>query len=89
MRMNDLSPIPGSVHKKKRVGRGNSSGQRVTPMPVVLALIGVPDAKQRCFVQRRTEQLKPDRQALRREAAGYRQRGLAEDVRRKRVMHER
>ena len=26
MRMNDLSPIPGSVHKKKRVGRGNSSG---------------------------------------------------------------
>jgi large subunit ribosomal protein L15 len=26
MRMNDLSPIPGSVHKKKRIGRGNSSG---------------------------------------------------------------
>ena len=26
MRMNDLSPNPGSVHKKKRVGRGNSSG---------------------------------------------------------------
>ena len=26
MRMNDLSPTPGSVHKKKRVGRGNSSG---------------------------------------------------------------
>jgi large subunit ribosomal protein L15 len=26
MRMNDLAPNPGSVHKKKRVGRGNSSG---------------------------------------------------------------
>jgi large subunit ribosomal protein L15 len=26
MRMNDLAPIPGSVHKKKRIGRGNSSG---------------------------------------------------------------
>ena len=26
MRQNDLSPVPGSVHKKKRVGRGNSSG---------------------------------------------------------------
>lgn len=26
MRMNDLSPNPGSVHKKKRIGRGNSSG---------------------------------------------------------------
>jgi large subunit ribosomal protein L15 len=26
MRMNDLAPVPGSVHKKKRIGRGNSSG---------------------------------------------------------------
>jgi len=26
MRMNDLAPNPGSVHKKKRIGRGNSSG---------------------------------------------------------------
>jgi large subunit ribosomal protein L15 len=26
VRANDLSPVPGSVHKKKRVGRGNSSG---------------------------------------------------------------
>ena len=26
MRQNDLSPVPGSVHKKKRIGRGNSSG---------------------------------------------------------------
>ena len=26
MRMNDLSPDPGSVHKKKRIGRGNASG---------------------------------------------------------------
>jgi large subunit ribosomal protein L15 len=26
MRPNDLRPVPGSVHKKKRVGRGNSSG---------------------------------------------------------------
>lgn len=26
MRQNDLSPVPGSVHKKKRVGRGNASG---------------------------------------------------------------
>ncbi|MPZ50943.1 MAG: 50S ribosomal protein L15 [Dehalococcoidia bacterium] len=26
MRQNDLPPVPGSVHKKKRVGRGNSSG---------------------------------------------------------------
>ena len=26
MRMNYLAPSPGSVHKKKRVGRGNSSG---------------------------------------------------------------
>lgn len=26
LRMNDLSPNPGAVHKKKRVGRGNSSG---------------------------------------------------------------
>ena len=26
MRANDLSPVPGSVHKKKRIGRGNSSG---------------------------------------------------------------
>src|SRR5688572_3794261 len=26
MRMNDLAPNPGAVHKKKRVGRGNSSG---------------------------------------------------------------
>jgi large subunit ribosomal protein L15 len=26
MRMNDLAPNPGAVHKKKRIGRGNSSG---------------------------------------------------------------
>ena len=26
MRQNDLPPVPGSVHKRKRVGRGNSSG---------------------------------------------------------------
>jgi len=26
MRASDLSPVPGSVHKKKRVGRGNASG---------------------------------------------------------------
>ena len=26
MRMNDLSPTPGSVHKKKRIARGNASG---------------------------------------------------------------
>ena len=26
MRPNDLSPVPGSTHKKKRIGRGNSSG---------------------------------------------------------------
>jgi large subunit ribosomal protein L15 len=26
VRANDLSPIPGSVHKKKRIGRGNASG---------------------------------------------------------------
>ena len=26
MRPNDLSPVPGSVHKKKRIARGNSSG---------------------------------------------------------------
>ena len=26
MRANDLSPVPGSVHKKKRLGRGNASG---------------------------------------------------------------
>jgi large subunit ribosomal protein L15 len=26
MRANDLSPVPGSVHKKKRIGRGNASG---------------------------------------------------------------
>jgi large subunit ribosomal protein L15 len=26
MRINDLRPVPGSVHKKKRVGRGNASG---------------------------------------------------------------
>jgi large subunit ribosomal protein L15 len=26
VRANDLSPVPGSVHKKKRIGRGNSSG---------------------------------------------------------------
>lgn len=30
MRPNDLSPIPGSTHKKKRVGRGNSSGHGTT-----------------------------------------------------------
>ena len=26
MRQNELPPVPGSVHKKKRVGRGNASG---------------------------------------------------------------
>lgn len=26
MRQNELPPVPGSVHKKKRIGRGNSSG---------------------------------------------------------------
>jgi large subunit ribosomal protein L15 len=26
MRINDLRPVPGSVHKKKRIGRGNASG---------------------------------------------------------------
>ena len=26
MRASDLSPTPGSVHKRKRVGRGNASG---------------------------------------------------------------
>ena len=26
MHQNDLSPVPGSVHKKKRVARGNASG---------------------------------------------------------------
>jgi large subunit ribosomal protein L15 len=26
VRPNDLSPVPGSIHKKKRVGRGNASG---------------------------------------------------------------
>ena len=26
MRMNDLAPTPGSVHKKKRIARGNASG---------------------------------------------------------------
>jgi large subunit ribosomal protein L15 len=26
VRPNDLSPVPGSVHKKKRIGRGNASG---------------------------------------------------------------
>src|SRR5712691_7812879 len=26
MRSNDLRPVPGSVHKKKRVARGNASG---------------------------------------------------------------
>ena len=26
MRPNELSPVPGSVHKKKRIGRGNASG---------------------------------------------------------------
>ncbi len=26
MRPNDLTPVPGSIHKKKRIGRGNSSG---------------------------------------------------------------
>lgn len=26
MHQSDLRPVPGSVHKKKRVGRGNSSG---------------------------------------------------------------
>lgn len=26
MRQNDLAPVPGSIHKKKRIGRGNSSG---------------------------------------------------------------
>ncbi len=26
MRPNELSPVPGSIHKKKRIGRGNASG---------------------------------------------------------------
>jgi large subunit ribosomal protein L15 len=26
MRPNDLRPVPGSIHKKKRLGRGNASG---------------------------------------------------------------
>ena len=26
MRLNELAPVPGSKHKRKRVGRGNSSG---------------------------------------------------------------
>jgi large subunit ribosomal protein L15 len=26
VRQNDLKPVPGSIHKKKRIGRGNSSG---------------------------------------------------------------
>jgi large subunit ribosomal protein L15 len=26
MRQNDLPPVPGSTHRKKRIGRGNSSG---------------------------------------------------------------
>jgi large subunit ribosomal protein L15 len=26
MRQNDLPPVPGSVHKKKRIARGNASG---------------------------------------------------------------
>ncbi len=26
MRQNDLAPVPGSVHKRKRIGRGNASG---------------------------------------------------------------
>jgi large subunit ribosomal protein L15 len=30
VRQNDLSPVPGSVHKKKRVGRGNASGHGTT-----------------------------------------------------------
>lgn len=30
MHISDLRPVPGSVHKKKRVGRGNSSGHGTT-----------------------------------------------------------
>lgn len=30
MHASDLRPVPGSVHKKKRVGRGNSSGKGTT-----------------------------------------------------------
>jgi len=30
MHMSDLRPVPGSVHKKKRVGRGNASGKGTT-----------------------------------------------------------
>ncbi|MFQ3548513.1 MAG: 50S ribosomal protein L15 [Armatimonadota bacterium] len=30
MRLNDLSPAPGSTHSKKRVGRGTGSGQGTT-----------------------------------------------------------
>jgi large subunit ribosomal protein L15 len=30
MHASDLRPVPGSVHKKKRVGRGNSSGHGTT-----------------------------------------------------------
>src|SRR5690348_5469523 len=67
---------------------GGSSGQRVASMPVVLAFIGVRDAKEGYFVQRRREQLKSNRQTLRREAARHRKCGLTEDVGRERVMHE-
>lgn len=30
MHASDLRPVPGSIHKKKRVGRGNSSGHGTT-----------------------------------------------------------
>lgn len=30
MHLSDLRPVPGSVHKKKRVGRGNASGKGTT-----------------------------------------------------------
>jgi large subunit ribosomal protein L15 len=30
MHASDLRPVPGSIHKKKRVGRGNSSGNGTT-----------------------------------------------------------
>ncbi|MGE0058188.1 MAG: 50S ribosomal protein L15 [Dehalococcoidia bacterium] len=30
MHISDLRPVPGSVHKKKRVGRGNASGKGTT-----------------------------------------------------------
>ena len=30
MQLHDLTPAPGSTHKRKRVGRGNSSGHGTT-----------------------------------------------------------